>query len=232
MGYDYQQQLEFNFEGQFLGFVGPAHKSDYLPKYLRVRVLSEEMQIKLPKALRLAGGLNLQPGERILVTGRGKFNRYARELKLKAAQIVPLPNSLPDNLPDNLPNSLPDNLLNSLVDDPSDSLGATLTNGCEILNGLVAAAPVNSAKSKIKVLVCQKSGCLKKGGRGLCEALQQALCQRNLDQHVTIKPTGCLKCCSSAPNLVMMPGNRRYKEVRPKTLGQIADSIAQSLGMS
>lgn len=39
--------MEFNFEGQFLGFV--SH--DGTLKYMRLKVLSEEMQIKIPKAM-------------------------------------------------------------------------------------------------------------------------------------------------------------------------------------
>lgn len=84
-------------------------------------------------------------------------------------------------------------------------------------------------KPKIKVLVCQKSGCLKKGGKGLCEALDQILRDRNLEQYVTIQRTGCVKRCSAAPNVVMVPGNHRFTEVSHKTLPKIADAIAQSL---
>jgi (2Fe-2S) ferredoxin len=186
---------EFNFEGQFLGFVSHDGKL----KYLHLKVLSEEMHIKIPKALRIAVGLSLQPGESIRVTGISKLDRHAHEPKFKATQIIPLTDRFTQILPET-----PSTPVSSVTDE-------------------------SKIKPKIKVLVCQKSGCLKKGGKGLCEALAEILRDRNLEQYVTIQRTGCVKRCSAAPNLTIVPGNQRYKEVSHKTLPQIADAIAQSL---
>lgn len=195
----HSSRMEFNFEGQFLGFV----RHDGKLKYLRLRVSSEEMQIKIPKAVRMAVGLSLQPGESIRVAGTSKLDRHTPGLKLKATQIIPLTGHYPPIVPVM----------------PSDS-GSSMMHESKLKPKF---------KSKIKVLVCQKSGCLKKGGKGLCEALDQILCERDLDQHVTIERTGCVKRCSAAPNVVIMPGNQRYTEVRHKTLPQIADAIAKNL---
>jgi NADH:ubiquinone oxidoreductase subunit E len=188
---DHTLRMEFNFEGQFLGFVNHDGKL----KYLRLRVLSEEMQIKISKAMRTTVGVTLQPGESIQVTGVGMFDRRADQLKLKATQITPLAEGYP--------------------------MAATASSHPSSM------ASERKIKPKIKVLLCQKSGCLKKGGKGLCEALNRALCDRNLEQYVSIERTGCLKRCSAAPNLVIMPGNQRYTEVRLKTLPQIAEAIAR-----
>jgi (2Fe-2S) ferredoxin len=192
---DNYSRAEFNFEGQFLGFVSHDGKL----KYIRLGVLSEEMLIKLPKAMRNAERLLLQPGESIRVTGIGKFDRHAHEPKLKATQIIPLTDRCTQIVPET-----PSTPVSSVTDE-------------------------SKIKPKIKVLVCQKSGCLKKGGKGLCEALAEILRDRNLEQYVTIQRTGCVKRCSAAPNLVIMPGNQRYKEVSHKTLPQIVDAIAQIL---
>jgi (2Fe-2S) ferredoxin len=191
---DRTSRMEFNFEGQFLGFVNHDGKL----KYLRLRVLSEEMEIKLSKAMRTTMGVALQPGESIQVMGVGKFDRQADQLKLKATQITPLAEGRP--------------IMAATASSPPSS-ASECKNKPKI-------------KPKIKVLLCQKSGCLKKGGKGLCEALNRALCDRNLEQDVLIERTGCLKRCSAAPNLVIMPGNQHYTEVRLKTLPQIADAIA------
>lgn len=196
---DQHQRMEFDFEGQFLGFVSHDGKL----KYVRLQVLSEEMLVKLPKAVQMVVGPSLQPGASIQVTGSGKFDRQTQELKLKAHQIIPLPDRGIQTA-----TATPPNLGSSVIHDAKST-------------------PKN--KPKIKVLVCQKSGCLKKGGRGLCEALGQLLRDRGLEQYVTIERTGCVKCCSAAPNLVIMPGNQKYTEVRLKTLPQIADAIAHSL---
>ena len=201
------QRMEFDFEGQFLGFVSCDGKL----KYMRLRVLSEEMQIKLPKSARTPLGGMLQVGESIQVMGIGKFDRQTHELKLKANQIIPLPEySFPNSSQTTDPTSI-----NGMSSGPSDAKS-------------VPKRP-KLKEPKLKVLVCQKSGCVKKGGKGLGESLAQILHDRGLDQQVTIERTGCLKRCSGAPNLVIMPGNHRYLGTRLETLPQIADAIAQHL---
>jgi (2Fe-2S) ferredoxin len=192
---DNYSQRKFSLEGQFLGFASHDGKL----KYIRLRVLSEEIPIELPKAMRMAGGLLLQPGESIRVSGTGKFDRRDRQLKLKATEIVPLAES---HTP-------------IVAETPSPSVSSVTDE--------------SKTKPKIKVLVCQKSGCLKRGGKGLCEALDRTLGDRNLENYVKIERTGCLKRCASAPNLVIMPGKHRHTEVCPKTLSKIVDAIAQSL---
>lgn len=189
-------RLEFDVEGQFLGFMSHDGKL----KYLRLSVLSEEMQIKIPKVARTALGVSPQVGEAIRVTGIGKFNHHTHAIKLKATQIMLLAEHCP------------------IVPVPP-AMGGNLTQ----------ASHPPKIKPKIKVLLCQKSGCLKKGGKELYEKLDQALSALSLKQDVTIERTGCLKRCSAAPNLVIMPGNHRYGKVRPKMMPQIADAIAGSV---
>ncbi|MGK7877156.1 MAG: (2Fe-2S) ferredoxin domain-containing protein [Xenococcaceae cyanobacterium] len=77
---------------------------------------------------------------------------------------------------------------------------------------------VKSKKSKASILVCQKSSCWKKGGKAVCQALEESLRDRGLEDQVKIKPTGCLKQCKKGPNLVMMPDKARYSNVRPKQI--------------
>ena len=195
---DHHSPMGFNFEGQFLGFVNHDGKL----KYARLRVLSEEMQVKLPKAMRQASALSLHPGDSIRVTGIGKFDRQTHELKLKAMQIQSLSEI-----------------------DRSTIAPAAVTHTLPAIPPPSTCQP--NLKPQVKILVCQKSGCLKRGGKELCQALDQTLRDRALNQSVTIKRTGCLKRCSSAPNLVIMPGNQRYTEVRSKSLPRIADAIAR-----
>jgi (2Fe-2S) ferredoxin len=182
-------RMEFNLEGQFLDFVKRHGKL----KYLRLQVQSEEIRIKLSKAVRLAGNLAFQPGQLIRVVGQGKLDQQTQELKLKALQVLPL---------------------------------AGLNPASGLPCGAQPAA--SKSKSKIKLLVCKKSGCSKRG-KGLWDRLDQILQEHNLDQHVTIEQTGCLKRCSSSPNLVIMPGKHQYKDVCPKMLPKIAATIAQKV---
>lgn len=73
--------------------------------------------------------------------------------------------------------------------------------------------PLDKAKVKASILVCQKSSCMKRGGTAVCHAIEAALSDRGLSNQVAIKGTGCLKQCKSGPNLVM-PDKTRYTRIQ------------------
>lgn len=90
------------------------------------------------------------------------------------------------------------------------------------------AAPVASPKAatasgKATILVCQKSDCMKRGGRALCQMLESELSDRGLTEQVTIKGTGCMKHCKAGPNMVIMPDKTRYSRIHPETVSAILD---------
>jgi NADH:ubiquinone oxidoreductase subunit E len=89
----------------------------------------------------------------------------------------------------------------------------------------VSLAPIfnRTQKSNAKVLVCQKSNCWKRGGKEICQQLETAFCDRGLDNLVQIKKTGCLKKCSKAPNVVMMPDKTAYSNVKPKQIPHLVE---------
>lgn len=76
--------------------------------------------------------------------------------------------------------------------------------------------------TKAKILVCQKSDCLKRGGKAICQALEMALSDRGLAKQVVIKGTGCMKKCSSGPNLVMSD-KTRYSRVKVAQVPELLD---------
>lgn len=75
---------------------------------------------------------------------------------------------------------------------------------------------------KVKLLICQKSGCQKKGGEKQRQAIEASLEARGLSQSVIIQETGCLGKCSMAPNVMLMPGKTRLS-------GMKSDAIADLL---
>ncbi|BAZ83861.1 (2Fe-2S) ferredoxin domain-containing protein [Dolichospermum compactum] len=81
--------------------------------------------------------------------------------------------------------------------------------------GIVAAQiPAKTKPAKTQtILVCQKSDCMKRGGKALCQALQSELKDSGLEDSVTIKGTGCMKNCKAGPNLVM-PDKTRYSKIQ------------------
>ncbi len=72
------------------------------------------------------------------------------------------------------------------------------------------------------ILVCQKSDCIKRGGKAVCQALQTALSDRGLADRVAVKLTGCMKKCSSGPNLIM-PDKTRHSRVKAAQIPELLD---------
>jgi (2Fe-2S) ferredoxin len=76
---------------------------------------------------------------------------------------------------------------------------------------------------KAKIMVCQKSGCIKRGGKGLLSELEKTLCERGLLDKVTIEHTDCQKRCGSAPNCVLLVGKKQYKKIQPDAIASVLE---------
>jgi Thioredoxin-like [2Fe-2S] ferredoxin len=199
--------LSFNLEGQFVGFVGNIHNWKALRLRMQSMQHSEEIQIKLPKELRQSVGIFLHPNQWIRVEGYGKLGPKSNHLKFKATQVM-------------LINEQQLNSLESLEELPCTGIACPDAEPTLVRTG--------KPQPKLKIRVCQKSGCLKKGGKGLCEALAKILNEQEIAEHVTIERMGCVKRCSSAPNLVI--DKKVYSGVRPQRLSHVTQAIAQRLG--
>lgn len=79
-------------------------------------------------------------------------------------------------------------------------------------------------QTKAKIMVCQKSGCIKRGGKGLLSELEKTLCDRGLLDKVTIEHTGCQKRCSSAPNCIVRIGKKQYKKIHPDAIASLLEN--------
>lgn len=82
---------------------------------------------------------------------------------------------------------------------------------------------VKPAKAKAKILVCQKSDCCKRGGLGVCQALESTLRDRGLEDQVSIKGTGCMNKCKAGPNIVFAPDKTRYSRVHPEEIPALVE---------
>ena len=81
----------------------------------------------------------------------------------------------------------------------------------------------NSPKSKPKILVCQKSGCKKRGSLNILPELEKILRERGLYDKVAIERTGCLKCCSS-PNCILKLGKKEYRKIEPEVIATMLEN--------
>ncbi len=84
--------------------------------------------------------------------------------------------------------------------------------------------PLPLPQPKAKIMVCQKSGCMKRGGKGLLLDLEKTLGDRGLSDKVTIEHTDCQKRCSSAPNCVLMLGKKQYKKAHPEAIASLLEN--------
>ncbi len=82
-------------------------------------------------------------------------------------------------------------------------------------NGKLVPEPCTSSSQSGKVLICLKSDCVKRGAKVVEKAIETLICDRNLTEEITIKPTGCMGHCKKGPNVVVFPGKQRYQNVKP-----------------
>lgn len=85
-----------------------------------------------------------------------------------------------------------------------------------------APTQTKAPQKKATILMCQKSDCMKRGGKTLCQALEAALSDRGLEDQVTIKATGCMKNCKGGPNIVM-PDKTRYSRIQADQVPLLMD---------
>lgn len=89
---------------------------------------------------------------------------------------------------------------------------------CPILEAVPAACPGMATPRPVKLLVCQKSGCQRRGGKRQQRDLETALRDRGLQDWVRVEETGCLGKCSLAPNIMLMPGKKRLSGMKPEAI--------------
>lgn len=207
MGDKYLKLSEFDLEGEFLGFVGNHPKKfKYLEfslaKCNQVTALSSgNLKIKLPKELRKVLGLSLALGDHIRVTGFSQLHTGNGKIKLNAYNVNPL-QVCPIHQ---------SSQRNNKLDTPAKSH--------------------RDCSKTAKILICQGSGCRKRGAKQLLSKIEKSLCDgkaskqvvRELRHQVKIQSTGCLKKCSKAPNCIVQLGKKKYSQVKPNDIPSLLE---------
>ncbi|MEO0985308.1 MAG: (2Fe-2S) ferredoxin domain-containing protein [Cyanobacteria bacterium J06639_14] len=191
----------FNLEGTLLGFLGGDFGK---PKSIILEVEEEQIVIKLPKELRPSIQRWVKVGDRLQCVGRSRIDFKAGVIKLKAYQVFYPPQSEAAS-----PVTAP-----AVATHPSVKRDAC-AKACN-----TDRLPTSGQKPA-KILICQKSGCQKRGGRQIVAALQQVLQDYQLQDQVEIRYTGCQKRCSKSPTLTIMPGKHSYDRLNPKDLSAL-----------
>ncbi|MEH1970078.1 MULTISPECIES: (2Fe-2S) ferredoxin domain-containing protein [unclassified Nostoc] len=166
-------------------FIDFVIKDGYKLKGLMLGTHEGESYIKLAKHLRAAFDLRLPPGTWLQVVGYKKHDLKDGTVTLKAERVMAARSDMERV-----------KTTTSVQEPPS-----------------IDNVKVKPAKAKATILVCQKSDCMKRGGKAVCQALEAALSDRGLEDQVTIKGTGCMKNCKAGPNLVM-PDKTRHSRIQ------------------
>ncbi|MGF2036512.1 MAG: (2Fe-2S) ferredoxin domain-containing protein [Nostoc sp. CmiVER01] len=174
-------------------FIDFVIKDGYKLKGLILGTHEGESYIKLAKNLRAAFDLRLPPGTWLQVVGYKKHDLKNGTVTLKAERVMAAPSQMVIQTA-------------TAVQEPPS----------------IDNAKVKPAKTKATILVCQKSDCMKRGGKAVCQALEAALSDRGLEDQVTIKGTGCMKNCKAGPNLVM-PDKTRHSRIQATQVPALMD---------
>ncbi|QKQ72360.1 (2Fe-2S) ferredoxin domain-containing protein [Nostoc sp. TCL240-02] len=166
-------------------FINFVIKDGYKLKGLMLGTHEGESYIKLAKHLRAAFDLRLPPGTWLQVVGYKKHDLKDGTVTLKAERVMAA----------------------------RSDMGRVETIAPVQEPPSIDNVKVKPAKAKATILVCQKSDCMKRGGKAVCQALEAALSDRGLEDQVTIKGTGCMKNCKAGPNLVM-PDKTRHSRIQ------------------
>ncbi|NJN48551.1 MAG: (2Fe-2S) ferredoxin domain-containing protein [Alkalinema sp. RL_2_19] len=90
---------------------------------------------------------------------------------------------------------------------------------------LPSADPENQSK-KIKIRVCDRGTCRKRGAQVIYQQLQQAVDDRSLEAQVSLATTGCLKACKQGPNVMI--GRACHSRMCPTTALKLLPSVLET----
>lgn len=206
MSRNYLHLSTFTIEGDYLGIT---------KKHLHLISNGERIFVKLPKQIRESFDCTTNFMTRIHLSGAIHFHVRRGRMKMHIDCAIPLTTeptteinfSQTANSPTVCQNrSVPLNLRSNHL-----SQQGCQSQTQDLLNGKIVDA---------KIMICQKSGCRKRGGKKLLSQLQQTLQKEGLHDQVKIQTTGCQKQCDNAPSCILKVGKKKYRQVNPDKLKQ------------
>jgi len=220
------KKARFSWVGQFLAFV-PGEKSPYQSAFVQVIAVEggtagdiQSYEVRLDKDIREMAADSIKPRSWVRVAGKGKLDKKTKKIKWKAESIEAIS-------------------LQTIAEVKAESEKAELEKAeAEKLRShspqLQLVPTAKSVKAKpARILICQKSSCRKKGSQKVSDAMEEAIAKANAGSQITVKSTGCLKCCKTGPTVVVLPSSNknkkvskeRYRKVTPKSAKKIVASV-------
>lgn len=180
---------EFNITGKLVKIIFKKYNQ---VKYLKLVNEKQAYWIKVDKSIREDIAEIVSLDTEVTIKGTKKPKKKTGEIEYKAEYVKLVANS------------------NS---NPSSSIIVPETSSLPKEENKV------KAKAKAKILVCKKSSCWKKGGKEICQVLENIYSDRSIE----VKTTGCLKQCKQGPNIIMLPDKARYSRVKPKQIPTLVE---------
>ena len=161
---------------------------------------------KIPHKLHKRLNCQLYPNVKLEVKGKVDICPKKAKIKLKPEKI---------NVLSTTPSPPPFDL--EFCKSTTSENSTTLENNTALENS-------TTSDLKGKILLCQKSSCWKRGGKAIYEKITEELQEQGLEGSVTVKKTGCMGRCKSAPNLVVLPDKARYKCFNEEEVNNLIDT--------
>ncbi|MGA1474886.1 MAG: (2Fe-2S) ferredoxin domain-containing protein [Prochlorothrix sp.] len=79
--------------------------------------------------------------------------------------------------------------------------------------------------STVKIQVCGKGSCKKRGSCKLAQNLNQEIQRSGLESHIQVQMTGCLKQCKQAPNLKLKPQGKILSQVKVQDIPALVQTL-------
>ncbi|NRA64233.1 MAG: (2Fe-2S) ferredoxin domain-containing protein [Pseudobacteriovorax sp.] len=84
-------------------------------------------------------------------------------------------------------------------------------------------------KSSIEILVCRKSSCKKKNSSKIFDLISEEIEAQGLRKKISVKKTGCLKYCSNAPNIKIMPDQIIHSKFKRKQVENLITMLGKDI---
>jgi NADH:ubiquinone oxidoreductase subunit F (NADH-binding)/(2Fe-2S) ferredoxin/NAD-dependent dihydropyrimidine dehydrogenase PreA subunit len=74
------------------------------------------------------------------------------------------------------------------------------------------------------IAICQGTGCVSSASREIYESLQEEIKNKNLDDQVEVRRTGCFGLCEKGPLVLIHPDETFYTHVKPRDVKDIIET--------
>lgn len=81
----------------------------------------------------------------------------------------------------------------------------------------------NPDKTTKQILICTGTGCVSSGSQRLIDLVREELVQRNLDETVRVRSTGCHGFCEQGPIVIIEPDKTFYTKVKSTDIREIIE---------